>query len=63
MRMRVLTTKLRVEIENEMRVFLESLNFEIEMRVSQKSALVVAKLQHPKRAAFLASKLKKWCLN
>ena len=35
--MRVLTKKLRVEIENEMRVFLESLNFEIEMRVSQKS--------------------------
>ena len=35
--MRVFTTKLRVEIENEMRVFLESLNFEIEMRVSQKS--------------------------
>ena len=34
MRMRVLATKLRVEIENEMRVFLESLNFEIEMRVS-----------------------------
>ena len=33
--MRVLATKLRVEIE--MRVFLESLNFEIEMRVSQKS--------------------------
>ena len=27
------------EIENEMRVFLESLNFEIEMRVSQKSAM------------------------
>ena len=41
MRMRVLTTKLRVEIENEMRVFLESLNFEIEMRVSQKSDLYV----------------------
>ena len=41
MRMRVLTTKLRVEIENEneMRVFLESLNFEIEMRVSQKSVV------------------------
>ena len=39
MRMRVLTTKLRVEIENEMRVFLESLDFEIEMRVSQKSAV------------------------
>ena len=38
MRMRVLTTKLRVEIENETRVFLESLDFEIEMRVSQKSA-------------------------
>ena len=30
--------KLRVETENEKRVFLESLNFEIEMRVSQKSA-------------------------
>ena len=39
MRMRVLTKKLRVEIENEMRVFLESLNFEIEMRVLQKSAV------------------------
>ena len=39
MRLRVLTTKLRVEIENETRVFLESLNFEIEMRVSQKSEL------------------------
>ena len=37
MRMRVLTTKLRVEIENEMRVVLESLDFEIEMRFSQKS--------------------------
>ena len=36
MRTRVLPTKLRVEIGNEMRVFLESLNFEIEMRVSQK---------------------------
>ena len=35
--MRVLRENLRVEIENEMRVFLESLNFEIEMRVSQKS--------------------------
>ena len=34
--------KLRVEIENEMRVFLESLNFEIETRVSQKSALAQA---------------------
>ena len=38
MRMRVLTTRLRVEIENETRVFLESLDFEIEARVSQKSA-------------------------
>ena len=37
MRMRDLRIKLRVEIENGMRVFLESLNFEIEMRVSQKS--------------------------
>ena len=42
MRMRVLTKRLRVEIENGMRVFLESLNFEIEMRVSQKSAVQVA---------------------
>ena len=40
MRMRVLATKLRVEIENEKIVFLESLNFEIEMRVSQKSVEV-----------------------
>ena len=37
MKMRVLTTKLRLKIENEMRVFLESLNFKIEIRVSQKS--------------------------
>ena len=43
MRMRVFTKKLRVEIENEMRVFLESLNFEIEMRVSQKSAFPARK--------------------
>ena len=35
--MRVLPKKLRAEIENEMRVYLESLNFEIEMRVSQKA--------------------------
>ena len=42
MRMRVLTTKLRVEIENETRVFLESLDFENEMRVSQKSGVKVA---------------------
>ena len=41
MRMRVLREKLRVEIENETRVFLESLNFEIEMRVSQKSCLQI----------------------
>ena len=39
MRMRVHREKLRVEIENEMRVLLESLNFEIEMRVSQKSEM------------------------
>ena len=38
MRMRVLRENLRVEIENETRVFLESLNFEIEMRVWQKSS-------------------------
>ena len=39
MRMRVFMKKMRVEIENETRVYLESLNFEIEMRVSQKSAI------------------------
>ena len=39
MRMRVLRKNLRFEIEAETRVFLESLNFEIEMRVSQKSAV------------------------
>ena len=43
MRMRVLRENLRVEIENEMRVFLESLNFEIEMRVSQKNLFTEAK--------------------
>ena len=37
MRMRVFMKKLRVEIDNETRVYLESLDFEIEMRVSQKS--------------------------
>ena len=37
MRMRILQTKLRIKIKNEMTVFLESLNFEIEMRVSQKA--------------------------
>ena len=42
MRMIVPTKKLRVEIENEMRVFFESLNFEIEMRVSQKSGVYLA---------------------
>ena len=35
--MKVFVKKLRVNIENETRVFLESLDFEIEMRVSQKS--------------------------
>ena len=35
----MLTTKLRVKIENETRVFLERLDFEIEMRVLQKSDL------------------------
>ena len=37
--MRVFMKKLRVETENETRVFLESLDFENEMRVSQKSDL------------------------
>ena len=37
MKIRFLREKLRVEIKNETRVVLESLNFEIEMRVSQKS--------------------------
>ena len=36
-RMRILQTKLRVEMKNEMRVFLESPNVEIKLRVSQKS--------------------------
>ena len=44
MRMRVLRIKLRVEIENEMRVFLDSHNFEIEMRVSQKSDASITKM-------------------
>ena len=35
------TQNLRVEIKTETRVFLESLNFDIEMRVSQKSAIGV----------------------
>ena len=35
--MRILQTKLRVEMKNEMRVFLESPNVEIKLRVSQKS--------------------------
>ena len=39
MRMRVLTNKLRVEIENGMRVLFESLNLEIEMRILQKSVV------------------------
>ena len=52
MRMRVLTTKLRVEIENEMRIILESLNFEIEMRVSQKSARHSARGVPKKRTLF-----------
>ena len=43
MRMRVFMKKLRVEIENETRVYLESLDFEIEMRVSQKSELYGSK--------------------
>ena len=38
MRVRVFPKTLRVEIENETRVFPESLIFETEMRVSQKSA-------------------------
>ena len=41
--MRVFMKKLRVEIENEMTVFLETLDFEIEMRVSQKSGHLVIK--------------------
>ena len=37
LRMRVLSTKLRVEIKNETIVFFNSLNFEIQIRVLQKS--------------------------
>ena len=47
MRMRVFMKKMRVEIENETRIFLESLNFEIEMRDSQKSADSSANLSIP----------------
>ena len=43
MRVRVFPKTLRVEIENETRVFLEILDFEIEMRVSKKSALMAFK--------------------
>ena len=43
MRMRVFMKKLRVKIENETIVYLESLDFEIEMRVSQKSELYGSK--------------------
>ena len=46
MRMRVFVKNLRVEIENETRVFLESLDFEIEMRVLQKSRRSIALLQN-----------------
>ena len=35
--------KMKVEIENTMRVYLESLSFENEMRVLQKSAVVQLK--------------------
>ena len=40
MRMRLLTTKLRGEIENETRVFLESLDFVIEMSLAEVCPLV-----------------------
>ena len=39
MKMKALTTKLRVEIENEMRVLLESVDLKIQIRVSHKSGL------------------------
>ena len=42
MRVRVFPKTLRVEIENETRVFPESLIFETEMRVSQKSVLGIS---------------------
>ena len=48
MRMRIFLKKLRVETENETRVFLESLDFEIEMRVSQKSELFINALKFRK---------------
>ena len=40
MRMRLLTTKLRGEIENETRVFPESLDFVIEMSLAEVCPLV-----------------------
>ena len=55
--MRVLKTKLGVEIENETKVFLESLEFEIKMRVLQKSAILNICHRHP--LALLNSDLQK----
>ena len=55
--MRVLKTNLRVEIENETKVFLESLEFEIKMRVLQKSAILDICHRHP--LALLNSDLQK----
>ena len=46
MRMRLFMKKLRVKIENETIVYLESLDFEIEMRVSQKSVVGVVGHYH-----------------
>ena len=41
--MRIFNKKMKVEIENTMRVYLESIRFENEMRVLQKSAVVQLK--------------------
>ena len=54
MRMRVLTTKLRVEIEKETRVFLESVDFQFEMRVAEVCSLVKNKGEISPYLCFLA---------
>ena len=52
MRVRVFPKTLRVEIENETRVFPESLIFETEMRVSQKSGNKAIKKRAGKDKSF-----------
>ena len=55
--MKVLKTKFRLELENETILFLESLEFEIKMRVLHKSAILNICHRHP--FALLNSDLEK----